>query len=174
MLPGVDFLTGRRILIFGLAFSFLFSFAPAQSQAASQKEGIYVIVKDAGGEKVEGNLRLGPDELTVQSKDQQEKKILLKYIQSIRVERSKDLIPGGDSNREPTYDVHLQNSQEIYTLHKKYTFSLNTKLGFVTRTIDPEQLNRLFAKDQPPSTKPGEEKPFIQDESIVLSLEFKF
>jgi hypothetical protein len=174
MLPGVDFLTGRKILIFALGFLLLSPFAPAKSQAAPAKQGIYAVVRDADGEKVEGNLRIGPDELTVQFKDNQGKKVPIRFIQSISLEESKDLVPGGDPNKETTYDVHLQNSQEICTLLKKYTFSLNTNVGFVTKTIDPEHLNRLFSKDQPPLTKPREEKPFIQDESIVLSLEFKF
>jgi hypothetical protein len=162
------------ILIFASVFLLLSPFTAAQSQAAPEKQGIYAIVRDADGEKVEGYLLVGPDERTVQSKDNQEKKVPIQYIQSISLEKSKDLVPGGDPNRDPIYDVHLQNSQEICTLRKKYTFSLNTNVGLVTKTIDPEQWNRLFSKDQPPFTKPREEKPFIQDESILLSLEFKF
>ena len=165
---------GRIFFIFGMGFLFLSSPALAQSPAAPEKQGIYAIIRDAGGETAEGYLRLGPDELTLQSKDRQEKTVPVKYIKSITLEMSKDWVPGGDPKREPTYNVQLQNSQEIYTLRKKYSFSLNTNLGVITKTIDPEQVNRLFSRDQSPLSQPGEEKTFIQDSSIVFSLEFKF
>ncbi|HVN08677.1 MAG TPA: hypothetical protein VMV61_06880, partial [Patescibacteria group bacterium] len=128
----------------------------------------------AKGETIEGFLHLGSDELTVQTKENQEKTIPVKYIKSIALEKTPDPVPGGDPKRGITYSVHVENSQEIYTLHKKYTFSLNTNLGMVTKTIDPEQVNRLFSKDPAPGSSTGDGKSFIQDQSVIFSLEFKF
>ena len=164
----------RVMIIFTLGFLLFSSFALAQSQATPEKSGIYAVVKDAKGETVEGFLRLGSDELTVQTKENQEKTIPVKYIKSIALEKSPDPVPGGDPKRGVTYSVRLENSQEIYTLRKKYTFSLNTNLGMVTKTIDPDQVNRLFSKDPSSGPGPGDGKSFIQDQSVVFSLEFKF
>jgi len=164
----------RIILISTLGLIFLFSTAMAQSQTALEKEGIYAVVKDVKGETVEGLLRSSSAELTVQTKENQEKTIPVKYIKSITLQRTPDLIPGGDPKREATYTVRLENSQEIYTLRKKYTFSLNTNLGLITKPIDPEQVNKLLSKDPSPTSSPGDQKPFIQDQSVVFSLEFKF
>ena len=112
------------------------------------------------GETVEGLLPLGSDELTVLTKENQEKTVPVKYIKSITLEKTPDPVPGGDPKREPTYSVRLENSQEIYTLRKKYTFSLNTNLGMVTKTIDPDQVNRLFSKDSSSGVRPGRRKIF--------------
>jgi hypothetical protein len=68
----------------------------------------------------------------------------------------------------------VENSQEIYTLKKKYTFSLNTNLGMVTKTLDPEVINKYLLKETSQTVKLEKERPFIQDKSIVFSLEFKF
>jgi len=164
----------RIIIIFTFVFLLLPSAALAQSQADPEKPGIYAVVKDAKGETVEGFLRLGSDELTVQTKQNQVKTIPVKYIKSIALEKAPDPVPGGDPKRGITYSVRLENSQEIYTLRKKYTFSLNTNLGVVTKTIDPDQVNRLFSKDPSSGPGPGDGKSFIQDQSVVFSLEFKF
>ena len=164
----------RAIIVFTLGFLLFSSFALAQSQATPEKSGIYVVVTDVTGETVEGVLRLGPDELTVQTKENQKKTVPMTYIKSITLERTPDPVPGGDPKREVTYSVRLENSQEIYTLDKKYTFSLNTNLGVVTKTIDPDQVNRLFFKDPSSGSRPGDGKPFIQDQSVIFSLEFKF
>jgi hypothetical protein len=56
----------------------------------------------------------------------------------------------------------------------KYTFSLNTNVGVVTKTIDPETINNLLSKDAFPALKSDKDKPWIQDKSVVFSLEFKF
>jgi hypothetical protein len=98
----------------------------------------------------------------------------VKYIKSITLEKIKSEVPGEDSKKQATYNVRLENSQEIYTLKKKYSFSLNTNLGLVTRIIDPEMVNNIFNKETSPSGKTETEKPFIQDKSVVFSLEFKF
>ena len=49
-------------------------------------------------------------------------------------------------------------------------------MGVVTKTIDPEMINSLISKDasQAQGLKADKDKPFIQDKSIVFSLEFKF
>ena len=93
-------MTGRMILIFTLGFLYLSPFTLAQRQAAPEKQGIYGIVRDADGEKMEGYLRLGPEELTVQSKDNQGKNVPVKYIRSIPLEKIGDEIPGAPF--EPT------------------------------------------------------------------------
>ena len=164
----------RVTVIFTLGFLFFSSFALAQSQATPEKSGIYAVVKDVTGETAEGFLRLGSDELTVQTKENQEETVPVKYIKSITLEKTPDSVPGGDPKRGVTYSVRLENTQEIYTLRQKYTFSLNTNLGMVTRTIDPDQVNRLFSKDPSSGPGPGDGKSFIQDQSVVFSLEFKF
>lgn len=157
-----------------MAFFLLSSVALAQGPAPEEKKGIYAIVKDGQGETVEGYLRLSTDELAVRSKENQEKTVPVKYIKSITLEKTKDEAPGEDPKREATYTIRLENSQEIYTLHKKYTFSLNTNLGLVTKTIDPDKINSLFSKDASQSAKIDDGKPFFQDKSIIFSLEFKF
>lgn len=144
-----------------------------ESPLLSDKKAIYAVIKDERGEIIEGFLKSGLDELLVQTKDNQEKLIPIKYIKSITLEKTKSLLPGEDSRKEATYTVRVENSQEIYTLKKKYTFSLNTNVGLVTKTIDPEMINKILNKDQ--SLGKGEnEKPFLQEKSIVFSLEFKF
>lgn len=119
-------------------------FLLAQSQPsllAEDQKGFYAIVRDGQGEAVEGFLRLNSDELTVQTK---EEVILLGYIKSITLEKVKSAIPGDDFKKEAAYSVRVENSQEIYALRKKYSFSLNTNVGVVTRTIDPEMVNNFF------------------------------
>ncbi len=122
-------------------------FLLAQSQPsllAEDQKGFYAIVRDGQGEAVEGFLRLNSDELTVQTKEEQEEVILLGYIKSITLEKVKSAIPGEDFKKEAAYSVRVENSQEIYALRKKYSFSLNTNVGVVTRTIDPEMVNNFF------------------------------
>ncbi len=147
--------------------------ASAQSPAPpAEGSGIYAIVKDSQGETVEGYLRLS-DEITVQSKDNQEKTVPAKYIKSITLEKINGEAPG-DETKKAGYKVQLENSQELYTLKNKYSFSLNTNLGLVTKTLDPDRVNTLLSKDAPQAAKMDELKSFIQDKSIVFSLEFKF
>ena len=142
-------------------------------QTAADKKDILVVVKDAEGGQVEGYLRLNSDEVTVRTQEGQEKKIPVKYIKSITLQKVQREVPGDETKRDPIYSVHVENSQEIYTLQKKYTFSLNTDLGLVTKTIDPDRVS-LFTKDSGVAPKPDDGKPFVQDKSIVFSLEFKF
>jgi hypothetical protein len=152
-----------------IIFSFLFfsSTAIAQDQALREKKPIRVIVKDAAGEKIEGYMFIYPDELTVSTKDNQEKSIPLKAIQSIKVERVPQGIPGpGQMTGEEYYSVRVDDSQEVYTLKKKYTFNLNTSLGMVTKTLDPSLLS-----GGPSSST---DNSFIRGKSVIFSLEFKF
>jgi hypothetical protein len=174
MFTGADFLMKRVMIVFVVGFLFLSSTALAQGQAVPDKSEMYAVIKDAKGETVEGILDLGPAELTVQTKENHEKSIPLKYIKSITLEKTPDSIPGGDPKMGVTYSVRLENSQEIYRLNKKYTFSLNTRLGVITKTIDPDQVNRLLSRDSLSGSGAGDGKPFIQDQSVIFSLEFKF
>jgi hypothetical protein len=177
MFPGVDLLIQRIIYILTILLMLIPSSVLAQNLTPSlldDKKGIYAIVKDGQGEAVEGFLRLSSEELTVRTKENKERSIPVKYIKSITLEEIKSEVPGEDSKKQATYKVRLENSREIYTLKKKYSFSLNTKLGLVTKTIDPEMVNNIFNKETSPSVKTENEKPFIQDKSVVFSLEFKF
>jgi hypothetical protein len=166
-----------KIFFLTLLFIFFLAFVtrPLQAQVSQEKKDIYMIIKDTNGEKVEGYLRLYPEDLTVSTKDKEEKSIPLKLIESIKLEKVKEGIPGVEEMRgESYYSVKMQNSQEIFTLRKKYTFSLNTSVGVVTKTIDPDMVQGLFRKDSSPAMKLQNEQPFIRDKGVVLSLELKF
>jgi hypothetical protein len=140
--------------------------ALAQSQEKQEKEDIYVVIEDTKGKKLEGYLRFSPEELLVSTKDNQEKTVPLKQIEFIRLEKISGGVPGAEQpGTETYYSVRLQNSQEIFTLRNKYTFSLSTSLGIVTKTIDPEIVQELFGKDSSSG---------IRDIGAVFSLEFKF
>jgi hypothetical protein len=175
--PGADFLTPRKLFFWALIF-FFFS-APALGRTEEEKEALSILalVKDGAGDTLEGYLRSQSEEVTVASKDNEEKVIPAKYLKSITLEKVKQEGAATlDPKQEARYSVRLENSQEIYTLRKKYTFSLNTSLGVVTRSIDPETISSLVSKygSQAQAAGTEKEKPFIQDKSIVFSLEFKF
>ena len=147
----------------------------AQTQFLQEKESIHVIVEDVKGERLDGYLRLYPNEITVSTKDAQEKTIPLKIIESIKVEKIRGGIPGADHpGAESYYSVRVQNSQEIFTLKKKVTFSLNTSAGVVTRTLDPELGQGSFRKDSSSLSTSQNEKPLIRGEGFALGLEIKF
>jgi len=147
----------------------------AQAQFLQEKESIYAIVRDMKGDRLEGYLRLYPNEITVSTKDDQEKSIPLKIIESIKVEKIQGGIPGADHpGGESYYSVRVQNSQEIFTLKKKVTFSLNTSAGVVTKTLDPEMGQGFFQKDSSSIPKSQREQPLIRGEGVALSLEIKF
>ena len=167
----------RFIWILPLLVMLTSSSVLAQNRTPSlleEKKSIYAITRDTQGEAVEGFLRLSSDELTVRTKEGQEKLIPVKYIKSITLEKVKSEVPGEDLRKDVAYSVRLENSQEIYTLKKKYSFSLNTNVGMVTKTIDPETVNNFLNREASRSFKNEMEKPFIQEKSIVFSLEFKF
>jgi hypothetical protein len=177
MLPGAHLLKGRK-LFFWVLVVFLFS-VPALSRSEEEKEGpgIFAVIKDAEGATLEGYLRSYPEELTVASKDNEEKVIPSKFVKSITLEKVREEGAASlDPKQVPKYSVRLENSQEVYTLSKKYTFSLNTSVGVVTRSIDPDTINSLVSRygSQAPAAGTEKEQPFIQDKSIVFSLEFKF
>jgi hypothetical protein len=151
-------------------------FAPiialAQHQDKQEKEDAYVIVEDAQGKRLEGYLHFSPEEILVSTKDNQEKLVPLKDIEFIKLEKITGGVPGGDqAGSEEYYSVKLQNSQELFTLRKKYTFSLYTSLGLVTQTVDP---GNLFQKESVLGAKSQGDKPFVRDKSVVFRLEFKF
>jgi len=157
----------------------LFLLAPAtvlaQSQPLQEKESLPATVKDMKGDKLEGYLRLYPNEITVSTKDGQEKSIPLKIIESIKVEKIQGGIPGADQlGAESYYSVRIQNSQEIFTLKKKVTFSLNTSAGVVTKTLDPEVGQSSLRKDSSSTLRSAGEQPLIRGEGVALSLEIKF
>jgi hypothetical protein len=149
--------------------------ALAQHQDKQDNEDIYVVVEDAQGKKLEGYLRSSPEALLVSTKDDQEKSVPLKNIEFIKLEKITGRVPGGDQGGgEEYYSVKLQNSQELFTLRKKYTFSLGTSLGLVTQTVDPERVGNLFQNNSSPDPQSQGERSFIRDKSVVFSLEFKF
>jgi hypothetical protein len=159
--------------------SLLFFLAPtilsAQAPLPQENESFYAIVKDIKGERLEGYLRLYPNEIIVSTKDDQEKSIPLKMIESIKVEKIQGGIPGADQlGGESYYSVRVQNSQEIFTLKKKVTFSLNTSAGVVTKTLDPVMGQGFSRKDSSSLLKSQSNQPLIRGEGVALSLEIKF
>ena len=96
-------------------------------------------------------------------------------IESIKLEKIQEGLPGTEKlGGESYYSVRLKNSQEIFTLQKKYTFSLNSSVGVMTRNIDPEAVKNSSQKDSSVAGKPESSQPFIRDKGAVLSLEIKF
>jgi hypothetical protein len=160
------------LLIPFLFFSFLNAWA--ETEGKSEVPDVLAVIKDGKGEILEGYLRFRPEEVTVSTKDNREKAIPSKYIKSITLEKVKEESPAKDPKLEAQYSVRVENSQEIYTLKKKYTFSLNTNLGMVTKTLDPEVINNYLLKETSQTVKLEKDKPLIQDKNIVFSLEFKF
>jgi hypothetical protein len=151
-----------------LVFLSIPTIALAQSQVREEKETIYAAIKEVQGERIEGRLHFHPEGLQGSTKDNQEKSILEKIIQSIKLEKIFGGIPGADRpGVESYYSVRFQNDQDLFTLDKKYTFTLNTSLGLMTKTLDPEAGNRS-------SGRPPTGQPFIRHESVAFSLEFKF
>jgi hypothetical protein len=142
------------------------AFTCAQAQDDQEREGIFAVVEDAKGERLEGYLRFSPGELLVSTKDEQEKSVPLKKVEFIKLEKITGGIPGAEQpETEAYYSVRLQNSQEIFTLRNKYTFSLSTSLGIVTKTIDPGIIQDLLRKNSSSD---------IRDIGAVFNLEFKF
>jgi hypothetical protein len=162
-----------------ISLSLLFLFAPtillAQAPLLQEKESFYAIVKDIKGERLEGYLQFYPNEIIVTTKDDQQKSIPLKIVESVKVEKIQGGIPGADHpGGESYYSVRVQNSQEIFTLKKKVTFSLNTSAGVVTKTLDPEMGQGFSRKDSSSLLKSQSDQPLIRGEGVALSLEIKF
>jgi hypothetical protein len=167
------------LFLLGFLFFSWWSLAAAQeakkeSIEPPERQGTYAVVKDAQGEKLEGFLRFDGDELTVRSQDNQEKKVPVKYLKSITLETIRNELPGEDQRKGIKYSVRLENSQEIFTLDKKFTFSLNTKLGLTTKSLDPDAVNKLISKDSLQGTRLDDGRPLIEDKTVVFSLEIKF
>lgn len=166
-----------RLKLIFLVLSLLLNptFLLAQTQFLQEKESIHAILKDMNGERLEGYLRLYPSDIIVSTKDDQEKTIPLKIIESIKVEKIRGGIPGADHpGAESYYSVRVQNSHEIFTLKKKVTFSLNTSAGVVTRTLDPESGQGSLRKDSSSLFTSQNEQHLIRGEGLALSLEIKF
>lgn len=148
--------------------------APGGKKEETNKDTIYVVVKDAKGEETSGFLHFNSDELSIISTNKEEKSVPVKYIQSITLEKVRDLAPGEEyAKKGYAYSVRLENSKEIYTLGKKYTFNLNTSVGVVTKTIDPETVANGFSRDLA-EAKVDSAKSFFRDKSVIFSLQFKF
>jgi hypothetical protein len=163
------------LLFFTLAFLLTSTIAIAQNQPLQEKETIFIEIKDYQGQKLQGYLQLDPEEITISTKDNQEKSVPIKLIESIKVEKIPSGLPGAEQmGEEPYYSVRLKNSQEIFKLRKKFTFSLNTDVGVMTRTIDPERVHEFFQKDLSPATDFKNGSSFIRDKNVILSLEIKF
>lgn len=159
---------GSKFFFLMLVFLFIPTIALAQTQVPDEKETIYPVIKQAQGERIEGYLHFHPEELPVSTKDNQEKSIPEKIMQSIKLEKVFRGIPGAERlGGESYYSVRFQNNQDLFTLNKKYTFTLNTSLGLMTKTLDPETSNRS-------SSKSPTGQPFIRDQNVAFSLEFKF
>jgi len=165
-----------RSKLFFLFWMILLATSGVMAQAPEEKDkpDLLALIRDGQGDTLEGVLRFQPEEITVSTKDNQEKLIPSKYLKSITLEKVKGEVPWVDPKQEGRYSVRVENSQEVYTLKKKYTFSLNTNLGVVTRTIDPETINNYLSKETSAAVKSEKDKPFLQDKSVVFSLEFKF
>ena len=147
----------------------------AQSPLLPEKKHIYVIVKDMQGNTLDGYLLLYPEEVTVSTEDNKEKSIPMSIIESIQVEKKQGGLSAVENlGRESYYSVRLQNSQEILTLEEKYTLKFNTSVGVVTKNLDPEAIKYSSEKDSTLANKSGGDEPFIRDQSVILSLEFKF
>ena len=147
----------------------------AQSSLLQEKENSYVMVKDIEGNRFEGYLQLYPQEITVSTEDHKEKSIPLSIIESIKVEKIQAGLPEVEKlGRESYYSVRLQNGQEILTLENKYTISLNTSVGVVTKNLDREAVKRSLQKDSTLANKTESDQPFIRDQSVILSLDVKF
>jgi hypothetical protein len=165
---------GRKLLFLALMILLATSMALAQAPEEKEKPDLLALIRDGQGETLEGILRFQTEEITVSTQDNQEKKIPSKYLKSIILEKVKKETPWMDPKQEGRYSVRVENNQEVYTLKKKYTFSLNTNVGVITRTIDPETINNYLSKEASSGVKSEKDKPFLQDKSVVFSLEFKF
>jgi hypothetical protein len=165
---------GRKISL--LVWMILLAPALALAQAPQEKQppDILALIRDGKGETLEGVLRFQPEEVTVSTKDDKEKQIPSKYLRSITLEKLKKETPWTDPKQEGRYSVRVENSQEVYTLKKKYSFSVNTNVGVVTKTIDPETINNFLSKEASPAVKSEKDRPLLQDKSVVFSLEFKY
>jgi hypothetical protein len=170
-----SFFVKSRFLFLIFILIFVSFVGLAKSEDKKEEEDIYVVIEDAKGERLEGYLRFSPEELLVSTKDKQEKSVPLKNIEIIKLEKITGGVPGGElEGSEGYYSVKLQNSQELFTLQRKYTFSLKTSLGLVTQTVDPAGVGNLFQKDSASPSTPQVDKPFVRDRNVVFRLEFKF
>ena len=176
MLPGTDVLKKTLLCFVLLIFSFGHAALAQEQTTVSGTEGkeLFAIVKDLQGEKWEGSLRSDMDELIVRSQDDREKKIPLKSIKSITLEKKKPEFQGEEQKSGVRYTVRVENSQEIFTLDKKYTFSLNTNLGLTTKSLDPDLVGKIISKEPFQGTRLEDGKPLFEDKSVVFSLEIKF
>ena len=147
----------------------------AESPLLQEKENTYGTIEDIQGNRLEGYLQLYPQDVTVSAEDNKEKSVPLSMIESIKVEKVQGGPPGANElDGESHYSVRMQNSQEIFTLQKKYAITLNTDVGVVTKNLDPEAIKYSSEKDSTLANKSGGDEPLIRDQSVILSLEIRF
>jgi len=167
-------MTRIKSILLVLVFLLTPSILLADSSLLPEKENIYVIVKDLQGNTLEGYLLLEPQEVIVSTEDNDEKSIPMNIIESIKVEKKQGGLSAVENlGRESYYSFRVQNSKEILTLEEKYTLRFNTSLGVVTKNLDPEAIKHSSEKDST-LAKPESNGPLIRDQSVILSLEFKF
>ena len=156
-----------RSIVFILSFLFLVAptLTQAQNQGPEEKRTIYDVAKDAQGDKAEGYVMVNPDKLTLSTKEYQEKSTPPELVEFVKLEKIEGKIPEGISG-EGYYSFRLQKNQEIYRLKDKYTISLNTSVGVLTRMIDPLRTFDVF--------KDSSGQSFIRDKNLLLSLELRF
>jgi len=168
-------MTRSKLFLFVLIFLLSPTIVLAQADLLQEKESIHAVLKDKQGAGLGGYLRSSPNEINVSTKDKQEKSILVEMIESIKVEKIAGRIPGADQmGGEAYYSVKLWNSHEILKLDQKYTLRLNTSVGVVTQTIDPETAPDLLQKGSPAAPGSKNDRPFVRDKNVAVSLEFKF
>jgi hypothetical protein len=154
---------------------FLFqSFALGQA-AQEETPTISALLRDLKEETLEKDLPLDMGEIPFSTQENEEKTAPSKYLQSLILEKKKDE-SATDPTQEARYSLRLENSQKIYTLRRRYTLSLNTSLGLVTRAIDPGIVYHLFSRNDSPAQtlKSGNDESLIQDRNIFFSLQFTF
>ena len=165
----------RLVLCFLWVVGWTWSTAWAEGEPNGENGKPYAVVEDLQGKKLEGYLSVYPKEVTVTSKEKEEKTIPLRAIESIKFEKVNLGIP---ETRQPAgegfYSVKVKNSQEVYALTKRYSLSINTELGVMIREIDPDTAQSFFRKDpNPASTQPTTDS-LIRDKSVLFSIELKF
>jgi hypothetical protein len=162
-----------------IVLSFLLLIACSAAWAGDKSNGDnekpYAVVEDLQGKRLEGYLSVFPKEVTVTSKEKEEKTLPLKAIESITLEKVNPGIPGANlPSGGGFYSVRLKNSQEVYALTNKYSLHINTELGVMIREIDPDTVQSFFRKDPAPVPTPSTTAPLIRNQSVIFSIELKF
>jgi hypothetical protein len=157
----------RKLYCFSILILLLCSSASwAQGEPFDKKESLQ------GKPETEGSLSLYPQE-AVSSEGKEEKTFHFRVIESINLEKVNAGILGANLlSGEESYSVGLRNRQEILSLKKKYSLTLNTEMGVVVRKTDPGTAQSLLHSNSPSGgTTTGS---LAGDKRFTISLEFKF